>query len=170
MIIFANISNILRALIVVISTFIVIMLVMYSTKKAKVKNVPYLFRAPVITYVGGLILIMCLSVWIYSFVTYGVDELLKMLILSILPLFLGLFSFLIGLNWRIEIYEKSFVFRNLFRKKRNFLYSEIEKVIPISIGGFQIKVDRIKITIDPFVMNSYLLESKMKNEIRSKKE
>lgn len=86
-----------------------------------------------------------------------------MFIITLFPLILGLFGFLLGLNWRIFIFENTFVFRNIFGKKREYKYTEIEKVLPISIGGYQLVIGKVKIPVDFFVVSVELLDAKIRN-------
>lgn len=163
MILSITIEGIIEAAAVILVSFCAIKLYIYSEKKIEIRNKSFLYRQQFITYIGLLIIAFCIFSWIYSLITGGYLDLLKMFIMNLFPLLLGLFAFFLGLNWRIYIYEKTFVFRNIFGKKREFRYTEIEKVLPISVGGYQLVIGKVKISVDFFVMNSELLDAKIRN-------
>ena len=64
---------------------------------------------------------------------------------------LGFWLILYALNWRIEIKEESFIFRNMFRKKREIKYSEITKLKRLKIGGYRIYIGKKSIAVDYFI-------------------
>ena len=158
-----TIGGAIEAAAVIFVSFCAIKLYIYSAKKNRYTNKPYLYRQQLITFIGLLIVTFCIFVWVYSFVTLGFLELIKMFIITLLPLVLGLFGLLLGLNWRIFIYDNTFVFRNIFGKKREYRYTEIEKILPISVGGYQLVIGKVKIFVDFFVVNTQLLDVKIKN-------
>lgn len=153
--------NILKAVLFLLCIFVVIKLAFLYMRRVR-RNAQYLYKTSIVLISGAFLLVMCLTIWIYSLITGGFLELLKMFLASLLFFILGLYSFLLGFNWRIDVFEDSFDFRNIFGKKRRFLFSQITKITPISIGGDQISVDGVKISVDPFVNNSHLLYIKLK--------
>lgn len=163
MILSINIIILTRIIVGMLCVIGVVRLVMFLTNKKKRSDANFLYKSPVISIAGGFLLSFCLTVWIYSLITGGYLELLKMIVASFVFFLLGLYALLLGINWRIDIHDESFDFRNLFGKRYHFKYSQISKVHPISVGGLQIVIDKVKISVDPFVINSHLLINKIEN-------
>lgn len=158
-----TVQGAIEASAIILVSFVIIKVYIHSSKKNQNTNLPYLYRQQIITFIGLLILAFCIFAWVYSFFFGGFLEFIKMFIITLFPLILGLFGFLLGLNWRIFIFENTFVFRNIFGKKREYKYTEIEKVLPISIGGYQLVIGKVKIPVDFFVVNVELLDAKIRN-------
>ena len=70
---------------------------------------------------------------------------------------------LYALNWEIVIKDESFIFQNMFRKKREIKYSDITKLKRIKIGGYRIYFGKKSITVDYFVKGADNLWEKLED-------
>lgn len=163
-----TIRGIIGATAVILVSFVVVKLIRnFSIRKQK-RILSYLYREGWITYCGLGIVLFCIFSWVYSYVNDGSVGFLQMFLITPLPLMLGLNCLLIGINWRIYVYEDRFVYQNMFGKKHEYMYNDIDGIRPISIGGYQLIIGKKKITIDFLVCNTSILEHKIE-EIFNKK-
>ena len=123
----------------------------YLRTKNYDKNLKIL-RPPLLIFLIGLIeYIICnVVILVILFAAFN-EENLAFAIGFFIFSFLGLWIMLYGLNWKIEIKEESFIYRNMFGKKREFKYSEITKLKHIRIGGYRIYFGKKSIAVDYFI-------------------
>lgn len=98
---------------------------------------------------------------IIFFVAFNEENVVWAIGFSLMSL-LGFWLMLYALNWKIEIKEESFAFRNMFGKKREIKYTEITKLKRIKIGGYRIYIGKKSIAVDFFIQGADNLWDKLK--------
>lgn len=94
------------------------------------------------------------------------------LVISIIPLFFGaIYLSLLGIVWKFEMYDTSFVFRNAFGKKRRYEYSQITKVTKLTnrygnVEKIKLVLGTQTITITAMVVNFESFENTLKKHLR----
>ena len=85
-------------------------------------------------------------------VLFLADEYEALLGFFFIPMILlGIWLTLYSINWQIEIKEDSFIFRNMFGRKKEYGFDKITKVKRIKIGGFRIYINKKSITVDYWI-------------------
>lgn len=163
-----TIRGIIGAAAVILVSFIVVKIIRNFSICKHNRSLPYLYREGWITFCGVGILSFCIFSWVYSYINGGIVGFLQMLLITPLPLVLGLNCLLSGINWRIFVYDNRFVYQNIFGRKHEFMYNDIDGIRPISTGGYQLIIGKKRITIDFLVCNTSILEKKIE-EIFNKK-
>ena len=120
-------------------------------------------KPPILIFFIGLFgfLICAVTILVILFVALN-EENLALSIGFFLFSFLGLWLMLYALNWKIVIKEDTFIFRNMFGKKREIKYNEITKLKRIKIGGFRIYIGKKSIAVDYYIKGADNLWDKLK--------
>lgn len=142
---------VLTALIICLSSWLVGLLGVYWRTKSYQKDLKIL-RPPFLIFWIGLIgflgcIITILVALFTNFNEYNCIFSVGFFMVSLVGLWLMLYA----LNWKIEIKEDSFIFRNMFGKKREIKYTQITKLKRIKIGGYRIYIGKKSIAVDYFI-------------------
>ncbi|MGN0815045.1 MAG: DUF6560 family protein [Candidatus Coproplasma sp.] len=152
----------ITGLIICLSSWIVGLLGSYWRTKIYDKNLKVLKPPFLIFWIGFVDFLGCIITIIVIFFAAFNEENLVWAIGFFLFSFLGLWLMLYALNWKIVIKDESFVFRNMFGKKREIKYSDITELKRIKIGGYRIYVGKKSIAVDYFIKGADNLWDKLK--------
>jgi hypothetical protein len=162
---------IITGLIICFSSWLVGYIGLYLRTKIYDKDLKIL-RPPLLIFWIGLIEFLgcAITILIIFFVSFNEENAVWAIGYFLVSL-LGFWLILYALNWRIEIKEESFIFRNMFRKKREIKYSEITKLKRLKIGGYRIYIGKKSIAVDYFIKGAdnlwdILKVLKLKNDQR----
>lgn len=149
-------------LIICFSSWLVGSIGVFWRTKIYDKNLKTL-RPPLLIFWIGLIGFMgcIITSLIIFFVAFNEENVVWAIGFSLMSL-LGFWLMLYALNWKIEIKEESFAFRNMFGKKREIKYTEITKLKRIKIGGYRIYIGKKSIAVDFFIQGADNLWDKLK--------
>ena len=153
---------IITGLIICLSSWLVGLLGSYWRTKNYDKNLKVLKPPFLIFWIGFVGFLGCIIMIIIIFFAAFNEENLVWAIGFFLFSFLGLWLMLYALNWKIVIKDESFIFRNMFGKKREIKYSNITKLKRIKIGGYRIYVGKKSIAVDYFIKGADNLWDKLK--------
>ena len=153
---------ILTALIICFSSWLVGSIGFYWRTKIYYKNLQVLKPPFLIFWIGLIDFLGCvITILVILFANLNEDN-AAFAIGFFMFAVLGVWLMLYALNWKIEIREESFIFRNMFGKKREIKYSEITKLKRIKIGGYRIYIGRKSIAVDYFIKGADNLWDKLK--------
>lgn len=142
---------IVTGLIICFSSWLVGYIGYYLRTKKYDKNLEIL-RPPILIFLIGLFeFIGCVITILIIFFAAFNEENFACAIGFFLFSIPGFWLMLYALNWKIEIKEESFIFRNMFGKKREIKYSEITKLKRLKIGGYRIYIGKKSIAVDYFI-------------------
>lgn len=142
---------VLTALIICLSSWLVGLLGAYWRTKSYQKDLKILRPPFLIFWIGLIDFLGCvITIFVALFTDLNEDNSAFAIGFFIASL-LGLWLMLYALNWKIEIKEDSFIFRNMFGKKREIKYTQITKLKRIKIGGYRIYVGKKSIAVDYFI-------------------
>lgn len=142
---------VIMGLIIVFSSWLVGYIGSYWRTRIYDKNLKVLKPPFLIFWIGFVGFLGCIITIIVIFFVAFNEENLVWAIGYFLFSFLGLWLMLYALNWKIIIKDDSFIFWNMFGKKREIKYSEITKLKRIKIGGFRIYIEKKSIAVDYFI-------------------
>lgn len=142
---------VLSALIIFFSSWLVGSIGVYWRTRIYDKNLKVLKPPFSIFWIGLVGFIGCVvTILIIFFVAF--NEVNAALSIGFLLMsFLGVWLMLYAINWKIEIKEESFIYRNMFGKKREIKFIEITKLKRIKIGGYRIYIGKKSIAVDYFI-------------------
>ena len=142
---------IITGLIICCTSWLVGTLGVYWRTRIYDKNLKVL-RPPILIFFIGLIgFAVCITIALVAlFVNFNKENLACAIVLFAVS-FLYVWLMLYALNWKIEIGEECFVYRNVFGIKREIRYSEITKLKRIKIGGYRIYIGKKSIAVDYFI-------------------
>lgn len=126
---------IITGLIICFSSWIVGSIGVYWRTRIYKKSLSELRPPFLIFWIGLTEFSMCVIAVILIFLLNFNETNLVIAIGFFLFSFLGFWLILYALNWKIVIKEESFIFRNMFGKKRKIMYSEITGLKRLKIGG-----------------------------------
>lgn len=153
---------IITGLVICFSSSIVGLLGTYWRTKIYYRNLKILKPPLLVFWIGLFVFLACvITIFVIFFAAFN-EENLVWAIGFFLFSFLGLWLMLYALNWEIVIKDESFIFQNMFRKKREIKYSDITKLKRIKIGGYRIYFGKKSITVDYFVKGADNLWEKLK--------
>ena len=153
---------IITGLIICFSSWIVGSIGVYWRTRIYKKSLSELRPPFLIFWIGLTEFSMCVIAVILIFLLSFNETNLVIAIGFFLFSFLGFWLMLYALNWKIVIKEESFIFRNMFGKKREIMYSEITKLKRLKIGGYRIYTGKKSIAVDYFIKGADNLWDKLK--------
>ena len=153
---------IITGLVICFSSSIVGLLGTYWRTKIYDKNLNMLKPPLLVFWIGLLVFLACVvTIFVIFFAAFN-EENLVWAIGFFLFSFLGFWLMLYALNWKIVVKDESFIYRNIFGKKREIKYSDITKLKRVKIGGYRIYVGKKSIAVDYFIKGADNLWEKLK--------
>lgn len=142
---------ILTGLIICFSSWLVGSIGTFWRTRIYEKNLKILRPPLLIFWIGLVDFLGCIIVIIVIFLIAFNEENAAWAIGYLFMSVLGFWLMLYALNWKIEIKEESFIFQNMFGRKREIKYREITKLKRIKIGGYRIYVGKKSIAVDYYI-------------------
>lgn len=142
---------IVTGLIICFSSWLVGYVGFYLRTKNYDKNLKVLRPPFLIFWIGLFEFIGCvITILIILFVVFN-EETAALSIGFLLASLIGFWLILYSVNWKIEIRDESFIFRNMFGKRREIKYSAITKLRRLKIGGYRIYTGKKSIAVDYYI-------------------
>lgn len=155
---------IIISLVIISSSWVVGYIMLRAQEKAMDEKIGeiILLRPRKIFFWIGLVEIMMTYAIIIGCLCVPNEKNLAAAIGAFIMSFLGIWLIMYYLNWRIELCDEEFVFRNMFRKKTRYKYTDITHFKRTQYG-FNIYIGKHKISMGDLVSGSKEFERRIQN-------
>lgn len=121
-----------------------------------------ILRPRKILFISGLVGTLLWDIFIIWCLIANTEEYIWAAVFAFLFSLLGIWFIMYYLNWRIELRDEEFIFRNMFRKKTTYKYTDITHFKRTQYG-FNIYIGKKKISIDCFIQGAKEMEKRIQN-------